>query len=234
MKITDFKIVYICPDHNEKYQIRKLHMDKLCREIGFQEFYHFKSSSDEYPLCLNKAIIEILKNNLDNPVIILEDDVEFTGEFECEISEGVDAIYLGISKDGGHPTENSHNGPSIYKAFNNSQVQILNMLSGHAILYLSRRYKEAVINILENHLKRHTVTYNPDGMLLRRYPIDPYLRIKLGYTKIIDKGYWYNDVLFTRLQSSFLVLANKKPSFYQSNKFNTHDLESKTKFTIHH
>lgn len=224
MKITEFKVIYISPDHDEKYHNRRIHMDKLLRDIGFKNIEHFKSSSDDYPLCLNKAIISILKNNLDNPLLILEDDVEFTGEINCEIPENTDAVYLGISKDAGHPTENTHNGPSIYKDFNNSQVQIINMLSGHAILYLSRRYKEAVINILENHLKKHMVVY----------PLDPKLRIKLGSTKIIDKGFWYNDVLFSRLQSSFLVLANKKPSFYQSNKFNTHDLESKTKFIIHH
>jgi hypothetical protein len=46
-------------------------------------------------------------------------------------------------------------------------------------------------------------------------------------------GVKYNgDVLMSRLQSNFTVLALKKPAFFQSNKFNTADLEKVTRFSI--
>ena len=44
---------------------------------------------------------------------------------------------------------------------------------------------------------------------------------------------FYNDVLLSRLQPNFAILANKKPVFYQSSKFNIgmHE-ENWTKFEI--
>ena len=68
MKIQDLKVVYICPDHNEKYRARKEHMDALLTRIGIRQFEHFKSSTGAYPDCLSQATIDILKANMDCPV----------------------------------------------------------------------------------------------------------------------------------------------------------------------
>lgn len=73
------------------------------------------------------------------------------------------------------------------------------MLGGRAILYISRQYKEAVIDTLITHLGTQ----------------------------------YHIDVLFSRLQSNFLILANKIPAFYQSAKFNKTDWEENcTNFII--
>jgi hypothetical protein len=189
-KITDFKVVFICPDHNEKYNARKQHMYNLLNTIGFTNIEHFKSGTENYPTCLNMATIHILENNLDIPVLIVEDDIEWTGILEIDYNEQSDAVYLGISKSGGHPTLNYHcEDGSKFEKWSDTQVRVINMLSGHAIVYNTRKYKEAVINIL---------------------------KINLTY---------YNDVLFTRLQKDYLILANKKPVFYQSATFNKGDAE---------
>lgn len=198
MKITDFKVVFICPDHNEKYHLRRLHMEQLLNKIGFTNFEFYKSGTENYPDCLSLATIDILKNNLDNPIIIFEDDIEWNGNYEIEYDPKYDAIYLGLSKSAGHPTQNIHLGSSQFSKWSDKQVRVLNMLGGHAILYNSRRYKEAVINILNNH---RNIKY-------------------------------YNDVLFSRLQKDFLVLAEKVPLFYQSAKFNIPFLEEHTNFVI--
>jgi hypothetical protein len=198
MKLIDIKTVYMCPDHNEKYHTRKLHMDNLLSTIGFKDFTHHLSSTENYPSCLNKATIDILENNIDNPVLILEDDVEWTGIEEFVFDQTADAIYFGLSRSGGHPTETIHLGDSVFEPWSDSQAKVLNMLSGHAILYISRRYKEAVIDILKNNVST-----------------------------------FYNDVLLSRLQPNFTILANKKPIFYQSSKFNVgmHE-ENWTKFEL--
>jgi hypothetical protein len=199
MKIINLKTVYICPDHNDKYHDRKIHMDTLLNKIGFKDIIHFKSSSEKYPTCLCKAIIDILKDNLDNPVLILEDDIEWTGLIDIEFEPHVDAIYLGLSKSGGHPTNNIHLGDSIFQPWSETQVKVINMLSGHAILYNSRKYKEAVIDILSNNLNE----------------------------------LYHSDVLYSRLQPKYNILANKKPIFYQSSKFNkTMHEENWTKFEL--
>jgi hypothetical protein len=193
MKITDFKTYYICPDHNEKYNIRKKHLDSLLSSLGFKDVIHYKSSSKAYPDCLSEATIDILENNLDNPVLILEDDIEWTGITEIEYNPDCDAIYFGLSRSGGHPTQNIHQGESKFENWSNTQVRVLNMLSGHAILYISRKYKEVIINVLKKHIGQK----------------------------------YYNDVLFSRIQKDFIILANKKPIFYQSSKFNRTDHEEK-------
>jgi hypothetical protein len=192
MKLQDLKVVYICPDHNDKYRARKQHMDALLAGIGIRQVEHFKSSTEAYPDCLSQATIDILKANMDDPVLILEDDVEFTGVDEFELEE-VDAIYFGLSTSAGHPTNNIHHGPAQYTCYSGSQVRIQNMLGGHAILYISPAYKAAVIKLFEKHMGQSM----------------------------------YNDVLMSRLHSSHLIIANRKPSFYQAAKFNRTDHEER-------
>jgi hypothetical protein len=193
MKIQDLKVVYICPDHNEKYRARKEHMDALLTRIGIRQFEHFKSSTGAYPDCLSQATIDILKANMDRPVLILEDDVEFTGIDEFDMIVDADAIYFGLSTSAGHPTNNIHHGPAQYTCYSKSQIRIFNMLGGHAILYISPSYKAAVIATLESNMGKK----------------------------------WYNDILLSQLHNKFLILANRKPSFYQAAKFNRTDHEER-------
>lgn len=156
MKINEMKTIYICPDHNEKYHERKLYMDNLLTTLNFTDFTHYKSGTDSYPKCLCDANIDILQNNLNNPILILEDDLGYIGMDDIEIPDDADALYLGLSKSGGHPTENRDLGSSVFSPYSDKLVRVGNMLTTHAILYISPRYKEAVINIL----KSNTSHYN--------------------------------------------------------------------------
>jgi hypothetical protein len=63
--------------------------------------------------------------------------------------EDTDAFYLGFSKSGGHKTLNSHDGWSQIEKISDKHIRILNMLTTHAILYKSKKYKERVIKELE-------------------------------------------------------------------------------------
>ena len=183
MRIQDLKTVYICPDHNEKYHARKLHMDELLTSLGFKDFTHYKSGTEAYPKCLTDATVDILTQHLNEPVLILEDDIEFNGVDEFEFVPDVDAIYIGNSRSGGHPTSNIHFNECKFEPYSKTQVRVLNMLGGHAIIYISSAFKTAVINALTGSDTNH-------------------------------------DILLSRIQSSFKVLANKKPSFFQSGLFN--------------
>jgi hypothetical protein len=193
MKLTDLKVVYICPDHNTKYNQRKQHMDTLLRKIGFKDIIHHKSGTESYPSCLANAIKTILTTYLTEPILVLEDDVEFTGTDEFEYPEDTDAIYFGLSFWGGHLTKNYHCGHSIFRPYSPSQVRVINMLGGHAILFVSKQYKEAVINEMDNCIK-HSL---------------------------------HTDIVMSRLQRNFFVLANKIPSFYQSLAFNEEQIGNK-------
>jgi WD40 repeat protein len=153
MKLKDLKVVYICPDHDDKYRARRAHMEELLTRIGFSSdrIEHFKSSTENYPDCLAKANIEILTKYMNEPVLILEDDVEFTGVEEFDMIKEADAIYFGLSTSAGHPTHNIHHGLAQYTCYSESQVRIWNMLATHAILYISATYKAAVIKTIEEH-----------------------------------------------------------------------------------
>jgi hypothetical protein len=200
MRLEDCKIIYICPDHNEKYQKRKLHMEEMLKGIGCTNFSHYKSSTEQYPKCLLNATIDILQKNLDTPLIILEDDVEWTGITEFVSDLSYDLVYLGLSKSGGDLTKNKHNGPSKFILYNESQVRVINMLSAHAVYYPTRKGKEKILEIFK------------------------------AYS---DKPY-HIDVLLSRLQAFLVTIANKKPLFYQSSKYNTtkhEEVETKIQIT---
>ena len=183
MRIQDFKVVYICPDHNEKYHARKVHMDTMLAELGFKDVVHYKSGTEGYPRCLANANVEILTQYMNEPILLLEDDVEFTGVSEFEFVHGADAIYFGLSICGSHPTGNYNEGPCKVSYYSSTQVRVQNMLGTHAILYITPQYKQAVIDKL---------------------------KVTMGHT----------DVAMTRLQPNFRILANSKPSFFQSANFN--------------
>jgi hypothetical protein len=167
MRLQDLKVVYICPDHNDKYRARKTHMESLLTQIGFTNIEHFKSSTEDYPDCLSKANIEILTKYMNEPVLILEDDVDFTGVNEFNLPEDADAIYFGLSIAAGHATQNHADGSSRYTPYSESQVRIQNMLATHAILYNSPAYKKAVIQIISEHRGQR---YHMDVLISRLHP----------------------------------------------------------------
>jgi len=170
MKLVDIPVIFICPDHNEKYHARKEHMVQLLNTIGFKSITHFKSGNQGYPTCLLKANIDILRENLnDDAFLLLEDDVEpfleLNSETEFDMPEDTDAFYLGFSKSGGHKTLNSHEGSSQIKKISDKYIRILNMLTTHAVLYKSKCYKQRVIQELEK-----VGDYNCDVIMSRLHP----------------------------------------------------------------
>lgn len=196
--LKDVKTYFICPDHNEKYQRRRAHMEELLSRLGFTNVHHYKSGSYQYPACLADAICDILGQNLDEPVLILEDDVDTTGRLEFDMPTGCDAIFFGLSRCGGSQTINRGHGRSLFTPFSESQVRVHNMLSQHAVLFVSRAIKERYITTIQKYAGTD----------------------------------YHSDVLFSRIQRDFLVLANRVPAFWQSNAYNEQDLEGYTKIYI--
>ena len=203
MKLIDIPVVFICPDHNEKYSARKQHMFQLLTQIGFKNIQHHKSGNEAYPTCLAKATIDVMNQYLDDePFILLEDDVEpfleLNSDTEIEMPEDTDAFYLGFSKSGGHPTLNSHQGVCSIQPKTVKHIRILNMLTTHAILYRSKKYKEKIIEIMK---------------------------------EITDKTGHYNDVAMSRIQPNFNIYGYYYPLFYQSIKWgNVQHTEDYTRF----
>jgi len=205
MKLVDIPVVFICPDHNEKYSARKNHTIELLNKIGFKSIIHHKSGNQAYPTCLARATIDILQNYLnDEAVILLEDDVEpflhLNSEIEFDMPHDTDAFYLGFSKSGGHKTLNSHDGWANIQKISSKHIRIFNMLTTHAILYKSKNYKERVISEMAN---------------------------------ILGKTGYYNDVTLARLHPEYKIYGYYYPLFYQAVKWgNVQHTEDFTRFSF--
>lgn len=194
MKLTDIPVIFICPDHNDKYRERKLYMFDFLTKLGFKHVSMFKSGSESYPRSLNKATLDILSCRMDDhPFLLLEDDIMLSdwahADMEIDVPEDTDAFYLGISRYAASHVENHSKGWDSYEVENKSDkhVRILNMLTTHAILYISKRYKQAVAQQME-------FAMNTSELL-------------------------FNDVLITRVQPKFNVYSYRYPFFYQSSGF---------------
>jgi len=82
---------------------------------------------------------EVLKD-AKPPFIIIEDDCALNKDFinEIEIPDDADALYLGISHWGRYL---NHSGPYVhYESIDDEIVRVYNMLTTHAIMYLSSTY----------------------------------------------------------------------------------------------
>jgi hypothetical protein len=214
MKLIDVKIVFICPDHNERYHKRRLHMENMLARLGCKNVHHYKSGTEKFPVCLSNAFINILSDNLDNPVLILEDDVIFKGidTFDCD--DSADAVYLGLSKWSGHPTENRNDDCILkVKPYSMTQVRVLNMLSGHAVYYKSRKYKEAVISILKSNIDSK-IAWEADVLIARLQPnftILANMKPMFYQSAVLNKGSNDNAERLTNFNIGYMIGYGQVP-----------------------
>lgn len=89
-----------------------------------------------------------------SPVIILEDDARTTPNYTAtvEVPDDADAFYLGTSFYGRLQNQTIPHG-AICATHDKSTVKLINMLSLHAVIYFTDRYKKFVINILDEFIK---------------------------------------------------------------------------------
>ena len=200
--IKDFPIIYISPDHNEKYNNRKIKLEETLKHIGCKNISHFKSGTEKYPQCLLNATINILENNMNGkPFILLEDDVAWTGVENIDIPEDADAVYLGLTFCGGNLFHNCYL-PGISceaKPYTKSICKINNMLTTHAILYISERYKKAVVNELHKIGDR---VYNSDVIISR---LHRFFKIYSVNTPV-----FYQDDIYTKATTKLKFVFNEK------------------------
>jgi hypothetical protein len=189
MKLTDIPVIFICPDHNEKYAQRKEHMFTLLHKLGFKDVSMFKSGKGEFPMCVAKDTYDILSSRMDDhPFILLEDDVEATEwsnlDMDINIPENTDAFYLGFSRLGASYIYNTNNGYDTVeiKHIDDTYIKIINMLGTHAIMYVSEKFKNKVRNLMKSSMT--------DGII--------------------------SDINIARNQKDYNIIAYKYPFFYQS------------------
>ena len=115
-------------------------MQRILTECGFENIQRIEGidRSDNPIAGCGLAHLKAL-DELEPPFILLEDDCQVKNfRPVIDIPDDADAVYLGISSWG---RMNSHSGPNVqYEKIDGDLYRVYNMLSGHAILYLTKEY----------------------------------------------------------------------------------------------
>ena len=135
----------------EKHTEKNESMYNMLNGMGFKNINRVDGILDsENPIAGCSKAHHMALNNFKTPFILFEDDCGIAYDdynLEIEIPDNADAVYLGVSDWG---RMNGHNG--FYNQYDHVENQdnllrIYNMLSGHAILYLSEIYREMCVRI---------------------------------------------------------------------------------------
>ena len=122
-------------------------MKYLAEDMGVN--FIWQQSGRQYPQSLTEAHSAILKANMnDEPIMILEDDVAWSGDSMRieDVPDNADALYLGHSDCG-----NSLGGYSEFQQHSSKYFKVVSMMSSSSIIYISQRYKSEVVKGLDTH-----------------------------------------------------------------------------------
>lgn len=134
-------------------------MNRLGLNTEFVEPFISKDPVNFVRIGCGKSHIKTLRRSLGHvgPSLVLEDDINNTEWYKekFEIPDGADAVYLGTCLNGLHPNwkkrdpnEACCDNPVVLSRTEN-YYQISGMLTTHAILYLSDKYKRYCIDLIE-------------------------------------------------------------------------------------
>ena len=127
----------------ERQPERMEKMEELLSSLEIEEYYRIdaKPHQNGFAGCA-QTVADALDTLQSGPFVLLEDDIALKNwEPIIDIPDDADAFYLGIS---GWGRMNGHSGPCVqHEKVGNNIVRIRNMLSGHAILYLSDEWIKA-------------------------------------------------------------------------------------------
>jgi len=165
MKI-DIRDVRCCWVNLDSATENKEKMIKQFDEIGLKNHERLSARQIEPPPGTPKTIyhyrgcaqshIDILENeNNGIPLLILEDDAKIIPDWYNpiidNIPEDTDAIYLGVSQGSGR---------YFAQEIGNCLAKIKGVFATHAILYLTERYKQAVVDIAKEFVYKQNTPFD--------------------------------------------------------------------------
>jgi hypothetical protein len=175
MDLRKIDVVYLHGTHKPE---RKEHMEKTLFDLDHE--CHV-GVSDQGKKSGVMGMIEILKKRLSEPFkpfLLLEDDCSRTKWFRytLPVPDDTDAIYVGLSIYGIHPfvPQGYPNLVSWTQVSNEPElVKLQNMLSTHAIIFISQRWTEMCLECFEKTLAGvpESGNYDYDILLCRKLPI---------------------------------------------------------------
>lgn len=126
-------------------------MTKNLTDYGFQKTYRKSAcvipppqgtvaSNAHYVGCAQSHIEILDDTSYSTPLLILEDDAEFSKDFTpvIELPDDTDGVYLGVS---------TGNVNYQTKRYNENYMRIGGILATHAILYVTEKYRKEMSNV---------------------------------------------------------------------------------------
>ena len=147
INISSLPIVYINMDRQED---RNFNMIQIGKDLDFKNYSRVQGvDTPSHPIAgCASSHYNILKD-ISKPTVILEDDCAIVHKNKIiDIPDDADAVYLGLSnwgflnnesKEGNYLCKKSEQYPNAYK--------VDGMLATHAILYISKEYKDMAARI---------------------------------------------------------------------------------------
>lgn len=139
MKLKEIKTYYINLDKDEE---KKESMENMLSNLNFN-YERFPAIQEEWGC--EKSHYKLLAEGLQSPFLILEDDCSLKNEvIELGVPKNIDFVYLGVS---GFGYCNGNISYVLYEEATEDISRVYNMLSTHAMLYLSDDYANMVRNL---------------------------------------------------------------------------------------
>lgn len=127
--------------------------------LGFKDINRFEGVDIKEPkvgcaVSHNLLLEKIL--DVEYPVLILEDDVDISQfNAEIEVPDNSDAVYLGLSKYGIYLNSPNQNivSKTKYDIIDKNICKLYNMLSAHAVILISKKYKHSIYNDIKKQIE---------------------------------------------------------------------------------
>ena len=139
MKLNEIKTYYINLDKDEE---KRESMEKMLSSLNFN-YERFPAVQEEWGC--EKSHYKLLSEGLHAPFIVLEDDCSLKNEvIDIGVPDDIDFMYLGVS---GFGYYNGNISAVLYKQITEEVSRVYNMLSTHAMLYLTDNYADMVKDV---------------------------------------------------------------------------------------
>jgi hypothetical protein len=146
LNLKNLDTYYINLDEGEE---RRQRTESILNKLNFSSVTRVPGiKTDDGKVGCARSQHKVLSDtSISTPFLLLEDDILFTGneDFNIEIPDDADALFLGVSQ---WARYFSFSGPFLhYRKVDDRIVQVYNMLSGHAVIYLSDEYRQVCSRI---------------------------------------------------------------------------------------
>jgi len=157
---------------------RRENLKRVMTSCGFSRWEFLDGVEDTNPVvgCALSHLKALKSHDFSEPLLILEDDVDVTSNYTNNISvpEDTDAVYLGYSwwawdiERAKMSTLEQKTGFVALENWNKGKwYKIHNMTSAHAVLYLTKKYADAVVAEIEQYLNEETGNKHCDVAMAR-------------------------------------------------------------------